>query len=111
MRGDGCFVYKNLLNDAKAILALWTETESGGNFPRIINKTVCGVIAQLHPFRCYTAKIKECIGFVFPVAEVVVVLVSVQWLNLDMVVGLRMLRKRQILIEMKEALQLMESNL
>ena len=70
MRGDGCLVYGKRGCD---IPALWTETESNGDFPCTINKTIRGVIAQFRLLRCYSPNIMECKGFAFPVTKNAVV--------------------------------------
>ena len=55
-RGDNCLVYLDIPKPGSSLPALWTETESNGDFISSINKTERGIIAQLRCLRCYSDK-------------------------------------------------------
>ena len=53
MKADGLILYKDTPNMGSSLPALWTETESNGDFYGSINKTARGVITQLRCLRCF----------------------------------------------------------
>ena len=112
VRGDGCLVYLDIPIDGYNLPALWTETESHGDFISSINKTERGVIAQLRCLRSYSDKIVQCTGFMFPTSSNagMVVMVTVTWKNLYMKVEVKPLKCEQVRTSVVSALRLMKQN-
>ena len=111
-RGDGCLVYLDIPMQGCNLPALWTETESNGDFISSINKTERGIIAQLRCLRCYSDKIVQCTGFMFPTSSKagMVVMVTVTWENLFMEVEVVPLKCEQVRTSVASALRLMKQN-
>ena len=112
VRGDGCLVYLDIPMQGCNLPALWTETESNGDFISSINKTERGIIAQLRCLRCYSDKIVQCTGFMFPTSSKagMVVMVTVTGEKLVMKVEVAPLKCEQVRTSVASALRLMRQN-
>ena len=112
MRPDGCFLYTNIPSQGKCLTALWTETESQGDFASSVNKTIRGITAQLRCLRCYSPMIVKCIGFMFPTScrASCVVMVTVTWENLTIRVYLNCLKCGEVKGHVIVALKQMDLN-